>query len=194
MSERNQDKYLFLRHMENHLGREVGGLWRAEWEVRKSGRTKGNLVSHFHLFAFGVRYIHKDTIKKWWKQVLGVKGPVVAWIDGVTSGQKVARYVSKYCSKLPESSVLDNASYLNKLGRHWGIHRRDKVPFYPRLVVPFLDQDEQNLADNLGAMTFRYFNRGAQIGFSCFGKNALKVGEILFNKMLVKESTPWYDA
>lgn len=187
MQERNRDKYLFCRYMENHLGRPVGTLWRAEWEERKSGRYKGKLVSHFHLIVFGVRFIAKELIKKWWRSVLGVKGPLMCWIDGITSGRKVARYVSKYCSKVPETSVLDNASYLNSLGRHWGIQRRELIPWFPRFVIPLLDQDDQKLADNLGAMTFAYFTRGAQIGFSCFGKNAMKVGEILFARMLDKE-------
>lgn len=187
MRQRTRDRYLFVRYMENYLGKPVGVLWRVEWKTRKSGKNVGCLVAHLHLIVFGVRFIPKEMVKQWWRLVLSAAGPVVTWIDAIDSGRKVGRYVSKYCSKLPEANVLDNASYLNSLGRHWGIQRKEKVPFAPRFLIPYLDAEEIKLCDNLGAMTFKFFTRGTQQGFSCFGANAEKVGELLLSNMIDKE-------
>lgn len=186
--ERTTDKYLFLRYLENYLGKKIGVLWRIEWEPRKSGKRSGLLTAHWHLILFGVRFVSKEIVREFWTCVLRASGPVVTWIEGIKSGKKLARYVGKYCSKLPDSSVLDNASYLNSLGRHWGINRRELVPWFPRFMIPFLDSKDIHLVENLACMTFKYFTRGTEQGFQVFGANALKVGEILFDKMLDIES------
>lgn len=184
MGERSTDKSLFLRMLERHLKKQLGVLWRLEWEPRKSGKHVGQLVAHWHLIVFGTRYVPKDTVRSFWQCVLRADGPVVTWIDGITSGRKISRYVSKYCSKLPDADVLDNASYLNNLGRHWGINRRELVPWYPRFLIPFLTSEDVRLCENLACMTFKYFTRGTDQGFQVFGENAKKVGEILFQRML----------
>jgi len=184
LRERSTDKYLFLRYMEKHLGKKVGVIWRLEWEPRKTGKRKGQLIAHWHLIVFGVRWIDKDIVKQYWRAVLRADGPLITWIDGIKGGRKLAKYVSKYCSKLPGDSVLDDTTYLNTLGRHWGVNRRELVPWFPRFLIPFLTEADVNLAENLACMTFAYFNRGAQQGFQIFGRNALKVGEILFERMI----------
>jgi len=186
--ERSTDKYLFLRYMEKHLGKQFGALWRIEWQPRKSGIRKDQLTAHWHLIVFGISWIPKEIIREYWRAVLRVDGPIVTWIDGIKNGKKLARYVGKYCSKMPETDVLDNTTYLNSLGRHWGIHRRPLIPWFPRFLVPLLDTTEINLAENLACMTFKYFTRGADQGFQIFGANAMKIGEIIFDRMLDKES------
>jgi len=188
MGERSTDKYLFLRYIEKYLGKEVGVIWRLEWEPRKSGKRKGKLTAHWHMIVFGTSYIPKDVVRSFWRCVLRADGPVVTWIDGIESGKKLARYVGKYCAKLPDADVLDNATYLNSFGRHWGINRRELVPWFPRFVIPFLTEADVKLSENLACMTFRYFTREAQQGFQVFGTNALKVGEILFERMLDLEA------
>ena len=188
MQQRTRDRYLFLRSMEKHLGNKVGVLWRVEWQPRKSGARKGQLTAHMHLIAFGVSFIDKEVVRQCWRDVLDADGPVVTWIEGMKDGRKVARYVSKYCAKKVENDVLDNASYLNSLGRHWGMCRRELIPWAERFHVPYLDAKDIHLAENLACMTFRYFTRGTQQGFSVFGEKARKVGEILFERMIDKES------
>jgi len=184
LRERTTDKYLFLRYIEKHLGKKVGVIWRLEWETRKSGKRKGQLIAHWHLIVFGARYIPKDVVRSFWRCVLRADGPVVTWIDGIANGKKLAKYVGKYCSKLPDASVLDDTTYLNSLGRHWGINLRELVPWYPRFLIPFLTDHDVHLAENLACMTFKFFTRGTQQGFQVFGANALKVGEILFERMI----------
>jgi len=190
--ERSTDKYLFMRYIEKHLGKKVGAIWRLEWEVRKSGSRKGQLIAHYHLIVFGIRYIPKEVIRSFWRCVLRADGPLMTWVDGVTTGRKLARYVGKYCSKLPDPSVLDNSTYLNSEGRHWGMHRRSLIPFSARVVIPYLTEHECNLMENLACMTFRFFTRGTQQGFSVFGQNAKKIGEILFEKRIDEEGNYWY--
>jgi len=192
MGERNTDKYLFMRYIEKHLGKKVGVIWRLEWEPRKSGKRLGQLTAHWHLIVFGIKFIPKDVVRSFWQCVLRADGPVVTWIDGITTGKKLARYVGKYCSKLPEADVLDNSTYLNSQGRHWGVMRRELVPFADRVVIPCLTDKELHLVENLACMTFRYFCREAQQGFSVFGENAKKVGEILFEKRIDAEGNYWY--
>jgi hypothetical protein len=91
----------------------------------------------------------------------------------------VAMYVSKYCSKVTTNPSLDYASYLNNTGRHWGIHRRNLIPWCERRVHRLTDPRHVQLCENAACMTFPYFTRGVNQGFSLFGKNAAKViGEI----------------
>lgn len=190
LQKRNQDRYVFLRSMEKHLGRKVGALWRIEWEKRKSGRTAGQLCSHVHIIVFNCRFIDKEIVRDGWRRALNADGPLITWIDGISSGRKAARYVTKYCSKVPDASVLDDASYLNTVGRHWGMHRKELIPFAWRHHIPFLDDRSIQIAENLAAMTFRFFTRGTSVGFSIFGANAKKVGEEIFLRDIDKNEKP----
>jgi hypothetical protein len=182
--EKSTDKYLMLRYMEKHLGKKFGAIWRLEYEDKKSGKTKGQIGAHWHLIVFGVSYFEKATLDSFWQLVLRADGDVVTWVKKIDNGKKLARYVGKYCAAKCEDRLLDNATYLNIQGRHWGIHRRDLVPFFPRFVIPFLTEKDVNLAENLACMKFRFFTRGADQGFQIFGRDALKIGEILFQRML----------
>jgi len=186
--ERNRDRYQFLRSMERYLGKEVGALWRIEWQKRKSGALKGTTVPHVHLIVFGIGYIPYQKIREWWRAVLHVDGALATDVQKIKGGKMVARYVSKYCAKLPEERSLDNASYVNTHGRHWGIHRKDKIPFSERWVIPCLTKQDIQLAENAGCQVFRYFTREAGQGFSLLGDLAEKVGEELFLRMIDKES------
>jgi len=188
METRTRDKYLFFRHMENYLGKKVGAVWRLEWETRKSGAKIGTNACHVHAIVFGVRFIEKDIVRSWWRSVLSAEGPLMTWIDQVKGGRKVARYVAKYCGKRADVSVLDHASYLNRVGRHWGVRRKHLVPFCQRWVIPFLTPQDIQLAENFGCSVFRYFTREAGQGFSLLGKPAAKLGAELLERMIDKEN------
>jgi len=180
MRERNQDRFLFMRAMEKHLGREVGALWRVEWEKRKSGKMAGHLFCHVHIIVFNCRFIHKDVVRDGWRRALNAEGPLITWIDGISEGRKASRYVSKYCAKGQENGVLDDSSYLNTDGRHWGMHRKPLIPFAFRVHIPYLGEDLIQLAENLAASKFKFFTKGTGNGFSVFGKDAKKIGEEIF--------------
>lgn len=173
--ERNRDRYLFLRSMENYLQRKVGCLWRLEWKARKSGKAKGSVVPHAHLIVFNCRFIPWREIRKWWRDALAVDGHLATDVRRIVGGKSVAMYVSKYCSKLPDATSLDYASYLNNPGRHWGINRRDLIPWCERWVVRLGEKRQIQLCENAACMTFPFFNRDVDQGFSLFGKKAVAV-------------------
>jgi len=184
--DRTRDKFLFLRYIENYLGKQIGALWRIEWEKRKSGTRTGQYTAHVHMLCFNCPFIPKEVVRTGWRSALGADGPLITWIDGMKDGRKAARYVSKYCAKAAEKSVLDNASYLNISGRHWGVHRRDLIPFAWRIHLPLLNDEDIALCENLASTVFAYFARGTGVGFSVFGTNAGKVGAELFQRMIDK--------
>jgi hypothetical protein len=175
--ERNQDRHWFLRSMENYLGKKVGALWRLEWVPRKSGEKKGQWEAHVHLIVFGVKWFPMEVCNSAWRVALGAVGYVRTEVKGIRGGRDVAKYVSKYVSKKAENGSLVNSTYLNAPGRHWGIHRRDLIPFGNRIVMAQLTQEEIRLAENAACCTFRFFTRGADQGFALFGVNGKKIGE-----------------
>lgn len=178
--ERNQDRHWWFRSIENYLERKVGALWRLEWVPRKSGARSGQWEAHVHLIVFGVRYIPYQEVNRAWRVALGAVGYVRTEVKRIQGGRDVAKYVSKYCSKKAEASSLVNTSYLNAPGRHWGIHRRELIPFADRFLMTNLTAEEIRLVENAACMTFKFFTRGTEQGFSLFGKNGKKIGaEIL---------------
>jgi hypothetical protein len=189
-AERTRDRYLFLRSMEKHLDRKVGGLWRVEWQERKSGMRKGTLVPHVHVVLFNCRFISKEVVNDGWRRALNAEGRLITWIDGISSAAKTARYIAKYCAKAVETSVLDNASYLNTSGRHWGMHRRDQIPWADRWVCRLVDDRQLEVCENAAAMTFPFFNKGVRQGFSLFGPIAKKVIEFIFRTDLDEPNEP----
>lgn len=184
MKTRTRDRYIFLRSMENYLERKVGVLWRLEWIPRKSGTLVGKMMPHVHLIVFGVDYVPYLLINEWWKNALRVDGHVSTYVVRIRGGKDVGKYVTKYCSKPCQSPSLVNATYLHNVGRHWGIHRRTHFPWCERFVLRCLTKEQVALAENAACMTFRYFERGQEQGFSIFGDNAEKIGDILLHKHL----------
>jgi len=175
--ERNQDRHWWFRSIENYLGKKVGALWRLEWVPRKTGIKKGQWEAHVHLIVFGVRFLPYQEANRAWRVALGAVGYVRTETKGIKNGQRdVAKYVSKYCSKRQNDSLV-NTSYLNAPGRHWGIHRRGLIPFAERFVMTNLTGEEINLCENAACCTFKYFTRGTDQGFSLFGVNGKKIGE-----------------
>lgn len=184
--QRTMDRHRFLRDMENHLGKEIGVVWRVEWQARKSGKMKGTMVPHVHLIAFGCGFIHWKVIRKLWRAVLAVDGPLATDVQRIKGGRDVGKYVTKYCAKLPDKPSLDNASYLNTTGRHWGVHRKYLIPWSDRFVMKFLSPDEIKLCENAACMTFAYFTREVDQGFSLIGKLGKQVGEEILTRHIDK--------
>jgi hypothetical protein len=49
--------------------------------------------------------------------------------------KKVSIYIAKYCSKPPDTLLLDNVPYRNKTGRHAGWLRLKLIPMHPRTLI-----------------------------------------------------------
>lgn len=135
--QRNKDRYLFHRYMENYLNKKVSLMWRIEWEMRKSGDNRYSLLPHFHLIAPGVRYIPHDEVRRWWRVITRKDGALATDIRALADERRHGIYVAKYTAKMPETSSLDNASYLNISGRHYGYVRKSEIPVHEQ--IKFLD-------------------------------------------------------
>lgn len=129
---RAKDRYLFLRHMEKHLHREIPVIWRLEWMPRKSGARLGQLMPHYHLLVLGQDWLVPRMVRRWWAAAIGHKGgPLATDVKRVTGTDGACRYLAKYVSKC---TPLDIAAYHNsgiKFGRHWGVTRKPKIVMRP---------------------------------------------------------------
>lgn len=141
-AQRTQDRNLWLRYMEGFWGRDVATLWRIEWKERKSGDCQGQLAPHIHLIPFGVRFIPWQDVRKWWRSILKVKGPLSTDIRRTNSGEHTARYAAKYSAKEASVGSLDNESYLDMTGRAWNITRRKLIPWAPEHGVAALTPEQ----------------------------------------------------
>lgn len=111
---RDLDTFLkrFLRKFPN-----MSGIWRKEVQESRYHDT-GDVVIHYHLILWGVRFVSKEWIASNWAEVVDQydeqgRGPFTR-IEKVHSRKKVLSYVSKYCAKLSSKSVPWPG------GRSWG--------------------------------------------------------------------------
>jgi len=130
--ERTTQRHLVMRRIEKYLGRKVSCLWRVEWQDRKSGSRKGELMPHLHILLFGVDYLPWAHLRQWWREVLGHGGPIHTFVQLIEGAEGTARYAAKYAAK-DSSSSLVNAAYLDgAFGRSWGMTRKNGIPRHAR--------------------------------------------------------------
>lgn len=173
--QRTRQRSRLLRDMEKYLGKEVGALWRIEWQDRKSGSLKGTMVPHVHLIVFDCKWLPWDQLSRLWQGVLAAAGPPVVDVQRIRGQRDVAKYVAKYAAKVNPAHKLVIASYLNIEGRHWGIHRPDLIPWCVRTWDLRYTPDEIALLENAAASKIPYFPKGTRSGFSLFGPVVKKV-------------------
>jgi hypothetical protein len=126
--ERTTDRTLVTRRIERYLGKNIATLWRCEWKARKSGERKGQMMPHLHMLLFGVEYIPWEDLRMWWRETLGIDGPLHTYVQKLTDGEHAAKYAAKYAAKDGSSSLV-NAAYLDGLlGRAWGMTRQKLIP------------------------------------------------------------------
>jgi len=114
----HRERYLFLRAVENYLGKEIACLWRVEWKRRLTGVSKGSFAPHVHLLVFGCSFIPWMVVRRLWSNVLHVDGPIATDVRRVEGNERTARYVSKYVGKVADADSLDYTSKMNSVGRH----------------------------------------------------------------------------
>jgi hypothetical protein len=118
------------RSIETLAGHPLAGIWRLEWQVRKSGRYVAQYMPHIHLIYFGIPWINKTLWMEAWARSVGWGGHISVKIEEIQNIRKCLYYVSKYIAKLDVLSTLDIPSYLNKYlpGRKWGTYRKNLLP------------------------------------------------------------------
>ena len=168
---RSRDRAVFWRYVEKHLGRHVPAFWRIEWEERKSGVYTGLLRPHFHLMAFGVKYLDKDLMRDMWRKAIGSRElDLSTSVKRIRGTDAVSRYVSKYVSKYRS---LDISTYRNsglKFGRHWGILRPSLVPYSPVVMDRDMTAKEIARVQRYAASRWNWYDPEFNGGFSLFGQ------------------------
>jgi hypothetical protein len=174
--ERNRHRYLFLRYLEAHLSVQCGAFWRLEWKKRKSGVNRGTFYPHFHLLILNVSFIPHELIRQWWRDAIGYKGkPLSTDIRNLFGKKDYAHYVAKACYTAKDCS-LDSLPKLNKLGRHWGVHRPLLVPRCQTTVYDGLNEQQIERLKQVAFEKFAWYGEYAELGFSLFGSAAEVLG------------------
>lgn len=190
---RNKQRFLFHRYMEKHLDREIPLLWRIEWKRRKSGADAGTIVPHFHFLAPGVKWIPKELIRQWWRTIIGHEGHLSTDVQPLMNAKHQALYVSKYCAKMPDDHTLDNVPNLNIRGRHYGFHRRSRIPMAAR--VTFRDISPGLVAElrATAASVLPSYDCRFDSGFTLLGGRAKKILDRVRQLALAEGAIAEYD-
>lgn len=176
---RNQERYLFLRYVENYLCTRICGLWRVEYKPRLSGARAGELLSHMHMFIFGVKYIDADNLRLWWQRSIGSTAVPMVNVEKAKDGLRAVKYIAKYCGKLADPAVnLDRVTYLNN-GRHYGYHRKRHISRCLDLEFPLLDEALIHRIRILAGKQMAYLDLDYFETFTLVGEFAVKLGEMI---------------
>lgn len=170
-NDRSKHLYLFCRYLEQHLGKQVGVLWRVEWMKRKSGAKRGKWYPHFHLIIPAVKYVHRNLIRQWWRDTIKAIGPLSTDVKALTDRTHHAVYIAKYAAKLPEFGSLDYVSYLNSVdGRHWGVKRPSLIPKHTKITYDGLSAECIECLKQVAFENLPSYGKYSELGYCMFGK------------------------
>lgn len=104
-------------------------VWRMEFQARGA--------IHFHILAFGLPFIPKETIQILWGQVTCQSRPFTR-IEMIFSSKKIMNYVGKYVAKVNPTAIggFNLPTYLaayqskngDEIGRVWGVIGKEYLP------------------------------------------------------------------
>lgn len=169
------------RHLDTFFKRmarkypKASALWRMEPQERGA--------PHFHLLCFRLPYWDKKEVQTAWAEVIGKQ----YWdtsgnepreprtrIELVKSRRGAFYYVGKYLGKQggfiyrPYLTVGDVGEFIdvekqNSIGRQWGIHNREHMPFAPIEWLELTMKGYRKIkryAENVYSLKFEYGNTG----------------------------------
>jgi len=184
---RNKERYLFLRYIENYLCTRVCGLWRVEYKPRLSGARQGEVLSHIHVFIFGVAFIPAGKLRWFWQSAIGSGITPMVNVQRAKDGLRAVRYIAKYCGKVVEPSIrLDEVTYLNS-GRHYGYHLRRCIPLCLECEFPLLDPELLHKTRVIAGCHMKYLDLDYFETFTLIGEFAVKLAECLMERHLDDE-------
>jgi hypothetical protein len=162
-------------------------IWSLEFQKRGA--------IHFHILAFSLPYITKESIQKAWGDITNQHRPFTR-IEMVRSRKKALVYVCKYMAKPASSrSGFNYAPYPNAkeeiwTGRTWGMRRQEYLPLAEK--HEFVFGVGRKTAENMRLTQAAYYilkMRAAQryppvefyenIGFTVFCDNAIQLLGVL---------------
>jgi hypothetical protein len=150
--ESTDNRKAFLKRLQRRFP-EASGIWRREWEDRKSGKHAGVFYPHFHLLFFNLPFVHYEELNRHWCEVLKYDGYLRTEIKAVENWRQAFYYVAKYMAK-PEGYDL----------------AEDAAPFSP-LVNPELSDNAEAIGfDESGTVSDSFMEDNQ--GLSSADKNA----------------------
>jgi len=184
----NRDRFLLHRWMEKYTGVQLKGIWRTEWEVRKSGGLTSFRCPHHHWLMLGCPYIPYLRIRKQWQAIIRSAYDPSFRLSRVNDPKHAGLYVSKYVAKVGGITRLGIPPYLNKPGRHWGFHRKDLIPMHVCLQVNVYDPEIMRTIEEFGAVALPWVNPGEGYSFDVFGEKACQIKQCLVDFGLDKHA------
>lgn len=171
----------FQRSIERMAETELPGIWRVEWQRRKSGRFKGEEMPHVHVIYFRAPYMKVQEVGKRWARSIGWAGRVSLRMNEITNLRHCLNYVSKYIAKMDVMSNLDIPSYLSRhaAGRKWGVYRKSLLPLCERTEIRVMPG---NLVEKIRSVATEHYSKTPQDdgqGFVVFGEAAGKIQKII---------------
>lgn len=183
---RTQERSRFIRDLEQHSGRPLSCLWRTEWKPRLSGQLEGKMCPHIHLLVLCRVPGGRKWVEATWAKAIGWHEWLSVDFQVLEAGQKASVYVSKYVGKCDRATSLDNLSYLNKTGRHWGVTRKGLILWGSRWHVLRLSNDELRRLRTVAAAMLPWYDLSLHEGFTLIGEGAVKVIEGIVADMVAK--------
>jgi len=96
--ETERDRQCFFKRMKRRFPL-CSGLWRREFQPRKSGAQCGEIYPHYHLLVFNLPFLPHAMLNEVWRSVIGHDGYVRTEIEAVHSWQGAFFYAAKYMAK-----------------------------------------------------------------------------------------------
>jgi hypothetical protein len=186
--ERTTQRTLVMRRIEKYLGRKVATLWRIEWQDRKSGSRKGELMPHLHILLFGVDYLPWADLRQWWRECLGYGGTLHTFVQLIDGAEGTAKYAAKYAAKDCSSSLV-NAAYLDRLsGRSWGFTRKGQVPKHEKRVFRDLTEVQERQLRATGKLLTHNPTEGEIGSYTLLGEVGRQVARLLLDSSLTVDT------
>lgn len=181
---RTNDRNWFHAQLCDYLGRQVGAIWRVEWQERKSGRYTGMYLPHIHLLVFTDAFLPHAEVNRWWKTAIGWGGFVHTDVRSAKGSRMVAMYIAKYIGKVDPSTSLGIRTYLENGGRHWGYRYRSNIPRAEQLIFTDIRDGELFVFKRTANRVIPYFSLDSHASFTLFGRPAVEAAkEFISNRV-----------
>ena len=160
----------FFRQFEAELGGLVSALWRCEWEVRQTGIHAGQVMPHYHLIVFQVRYFPYSKVNAIWRNVIRWPGYCRTDTQRLANEKAHGSYIAKYCAKVPRDGSLVSVTYSRIDGKHWGYHHKKLLPMAMREFFDWVPEDTARKLRSIAARELPWYRQETDSGFCLLGR------------------------
>jgi hypothetical protein len=179
---------LMQRHVERLSREQRPGVWRVEWEIRKSGRRRKQLFPHIHVLYYNAPWLDKLGIEAAWQSSLSSDRVVRTRIEEERRHGRIQMYISKYLAKPVGRIVSLSLSHTSadgeviRPGRTWGCFRRGGLPWAKEteVVLPVGDARIDALRDAARGI-WDGVSADPQMGFTLLGPRGPEAAQKILN-------------